>query len=1097
MTPGEHFEGILKNVSNTRSGKALLPRFASTSNTVQSLSGALSTRLTSKQGLIRMMMKNGASISDLNLSLDVPRSSIKTYGRKGNKAAEDSQKKLAKLTRDDARRKKMVPGEMKAVTKHAQSYMMIKSGAATDVWLLSTSLKSLYVAYRRDFVQVLLDTILEGKQGSDDRNLSSKVHRNNQRLITQGATDVEPWQEYITHLKLFVGKRRAANLSTEACTNLIVNDNGKMEVVEVKPPDHQPKHQVVDYSNVPNELEATIKRSRDKGDQLRPRGYKTWKAIITRNESFRWRSIRTPYSCDVCKGAYAVERKWSEAAEVVRTADPKTPEKTNALSEAYLAYQDMSKLEQHKLQLENQRFFVQTLEKNLPNKSKLLFKIMVYMDFVAQYNYAKKKVANLVFTIKWRDENGQLQYKYIDNFCSDETKKSDAMYVKCAWEFHLRPVYLRKQLATTGVLSDATKKAYSEELARNDALHGKRDEFAGVTHIVRTGDNGGHLLNRILMKMESSVYRKYGIDFETHTLPKRHGYNMCDGHGGAVKRTINQFGVSNFDPENAHDFANIINGWVTGLTADCLRHSSCTAYAMVNIPRLKKDELKAACRSCTGMQRACEFIYTCKNDKGEVVHTPGIMRVKEVSGCKDEEPLICDILKRDVASYGKICNGCTRTKEYPVYHKKDIWTEEKTVCSFRSAKGQMLSFKRPGMYPHADRSTFLNVPVVRNLLVGNGTVTGLQLVSRKRKLKPAADNNSNSITRTTACSSSTTSSSSVGNLLVGNETVTGLQSESSKKKLKLAADNNSNSITRTTACSSSTTSSSSSRYHNQSRSISGQFGSRDANRQTTVGNFSEVVAAIAAPSSTTPSIALDSSSKSGDFKNQPLTLIGLTKHVGYSAVAAASSPSSSEDEDEPLINMQLAPQCWMVAVIANSYEYGGQDGKTLIPLYQCKWYKNKDKTWQFENSIPPELLRDFKQKKSHYLTEKEFLDRQRKTEKKAARAMTKVNVQQPPEPSEYEKKAASQKKQNEEMMRQLGLHNLTDSEDCSDMKIVKKRKTTAHKIEPRFQPARECKNRRPTQAAESSALETSAADNWTEAVGTSSSSSSSSSDSDS
>jgi hypothetical protein len=264
-----------------------------------------------------------------------------------------------------------------------------------------------------------------------------------------------------------------------------------------------------------------------------------------------------------------------------------------------------------------------------------------------------------------------------------------------------------------------------------------------------------------------------------------------------------------------------------------------------------------------------------------------------------------------------------------------------------------------------------------------------------------------------------------------------------------------------------------------------------------VGNFSEVVAAIAAPSSTTPSIALDSSSKSGDFKNQPLTLIGLTKHVGYSAVAAASSPSSSEDEDEPLINMQLAPQCWMVAVIANSYEYGGQDGKTLIPLYQCKWYKNKDKTWQFENSIPPELLRDFKQKKSHYLTEKEFLDRQRKTEKKAARAMTKVNVQQPPEPSEYEKKAASQKKQNEEMMRQLGLHNLTDSEDCSDMKIVKKRKTTAHKIEPRFQPARECKNRRPTQAAESSALETSAADNWTEAVGTSSSSSSSSSDSDS
>jgi hypothetical protein len=240
---------------------------------------------------------------------------------------------------------------------------------------------------------------------------------------------------------------------------------------------------------------------------------------------------------------------------------------------------------------------------------------------------------------------------------------------------------------------------------------------------------------------------------------------------------------------------------------------------------------------------------------------------------------------------------------------------------------------------------------------------------------------------------------------------------------------------------------------------------------------------------------MDSSSKySEDFENQPLS--GLTKHVGNSAVAAASSPSTSEDE--PLINMQLAPQCWMMAVIANSYEYGGQDGKTLIPLYQCKWYKSKDKTWQLEDSIPRDLLMDFKRKKTHYLTEKEFLDRKRKTEKKAARAMTKVNVQQAPEPSEYEKRAASQKKQNEEMVKHLFKHNLMDSEDCSDIKIAKKRKTMplSHTIEPRFQPARQCKNRRPTQAAGSSASETPASENWTEAAGTSSSSSSSS-DSDS
>jgi hypothetical protein len=44
--------------------------------------------------------------------------------------------------------------------------------------------------------------------------------------------------------------------------------------------------------------------------------------------------------------------------------------------------------------------------------------------------------------------------------------------------------------------------------------------------------------------MESSVFQKYGIDYEIHTLCRRHGYNLCDADGGAVKRTINQFGVS-------------------------------------------------------------------------------------------------------------------------------------------------------------------------------------------------------------------------------------------------------------------------------------------------------------------------------------------------------------------------------------------------------------------------------------------------------------------------------------------------------------------------------------------------------------------------
>ena len=38
------------------------------------------------------------------------------------------------------------------------------------------------------------------------------------------------------------------------------------------------------------------------------------------------------------------------------------------------------------------------------------------------------------------------------------------MFVKAAWEFHLRAVFLRKQLATFGVLLDTTRAAYQVEL---------------------------------------------------------------------------------------------------------------------------------------------------------------------------------------------------------------------------------------------------------------------------------------------------------------------------------------------------------------------------------------------------------------------------------------------------------------------------------------------------------------------------------------------------------------------------------------------------------------------------------------------------------
>jgi hypothetical protein len=212
--------------------------------------------------------------------------------------------------------------------------------------------------------------------------------------------------------------------------------------------------------------------------------------------------------------------------------------------------------------------------------------------------------------------------------------------------------------------------------------------------------------------------RCYGIVFETHTLPKRHGYSLCDAHGGAVKRTINAFGVAHYDPENAHDFANIINGWVCGpfLEGEA-KHAQCTAYAMQNISRITKADLYDAARTCHGIQKASEFLYTCLDEEGKEVRIPGVVRVKEVSGCKEEECIVFDIVKRDKAEYGVICNGCTRRQQHPVYHRKSIFSGRSTYpCTFKTSKGAEVPFRRPGLYPPVTSSTFMKVPCVVSVL---------------------------------------------------------------------------------------------------------------------------------------------------------------------------------------------------------------------------------------------------------------------------------------------------------------------------------------------------------------------------------------------
>jgi hypothetical protein len=149
-------------------------------------------------------------------------------------------------------------------------------------------------------------------------------------------------------------------------------------------------------------------------------------------------------------------------------------------------------------------------------------------------------VNNLVLTIIWRDEKGELQQKYIDNICTDHSKKCDSFFVRAVWRFHLG------------------EKERSKELE-------------GVTHIIRTGavlydplerlvgDSDGHFHSRVTMCFESLVEQTYGAKWETHTQCKRHAYGPCDSHGGAIKKRVRKAQVRGARMQNELAIGDLCN----------------------------------------------------------------------------------------------------------------------------------------------------------------------------------------------------------------------------------------------------------------------------------------------------------------------------------------------------------------------------------------------------------------------------------------------------------------------------------------------------------------------------------------------------------
>ena len=369
---------------------------------------------------------------------------------------------------------------------------------------------------------------------------------------------------------------------------------------------------------------------------LSPRCAKTYWQTIKHN--VRHTRIMLPYFCELHKSEPLVKQQYKELLDMKYTG-PRDEEKENErLLRCHALYQKLQTIQRHKEQFDSQRKFIKKLRDDLPARTPERWEVVVYEDFVSDFNSDGGKIAMLVLTIEWNDENGHPVRKFVDNVCSDSSRTADSFYVRHVWRWHLEINRLDHLLKQGGLTLDEKEKIEAE---RTELLKKRKDfgsEFRGVTRIVRTGDSGPHFHSRFTMEFESTAHEKYGCKWETHTLCKHHAYNLCDAHGGSIKRFVKAHAVRSQRSFSAEDYCMIVNGTQDQAFADA------RAYAFKNIDRSDKQTLPAMLRDMNGMKACCEFQYNSKNESGEFVPTSHVVRMRMCSG--STEPYKTFLLKR-------------------------------------------------------------------------------------------------------------------------------------------------------------------------------------------------------------------------------------------------------------------------------------------------------------------------------------------------------------------------------------------------------------------------------------------------------------------
>ena len=276
-------------------------------------------------------------------------------------------------------------------------------------------------------------------------------------------------------------------------------------------------------------------RATDDPEGFEARSFNTFWGIIKRAK-VRFLRSEPIYNCPIHTNAAANLRKLTAVQikfeltetqlEAARAVVPRDAKELSRLSSLVLPLkQKRAELEKkvetaqvHQRHYETARKHVKTIEENLKPGEVLIFR-----DFVNQYNEDKGKINNLVFVVLRPNPNGVGNISdYSDNIAR----------TKCTSKYH----------------------AYCL-----DFLFQRDDLFPRGTTVYISGDHGPHFWCWDTLAYQSTVFGKYGLKIHVVGLCSYHAYNRCDGHGANIKKAARAEQLRGAGPTTPEEFAHMVN----------------------------------------------------------------------------------------------------------------------------------------------------------------------------------------------------------------------------------------------------------------------------------------------------------------------------------------------------------------------------------------------------------------------------------------------------------------------------------------------------------------------------------------------------------